>query len=147
MWRHLRWTRGLWRQNVKRYDAPISPSEVVAVLKDAKDNASGPDGITLAGARAIGCKTLAIFFNVWMALQFLPARFSTARTIFIAKVPGTTNPLEHRPITISSRLARLFHQCLARRLVRSCPFDNRQKGFMPVDGCGENVFLITNIIK
>jgi len=47
---------------------------------------------------------------------------------------------------MSSRLVRLFHKILAKRLTASLPLSQRQKAFRPVDGCAENVCLLDGIV-
>jgi len=48
---------------------------------------------------------------------------------------------------MSSRLVRVLHKILARRLSDSLPLSPRQKAFIPVDGCVENVVLLDTLIK
>ena len=64
-----------------------------------------------------------------------------------ARVNGGSNYDSLLPITMASRVTRVFHKILAARLTAKVPLDPRQKAFVPVDGCADNIFLLDNIIK
>src|SRR6218665_2053539 len=48
---------------------------------------------------------------------------------------------------MASRVTRVFHKIVASRLTAKVPLDPRQKAFMPVNGCADNIFLLDNIIR
>lgn len=57
-----------------------------------------------------------------------------ARTVFLPKKDPAEDPLDFRPIAISSVVLRLFHKLLAQRIVASVDIDHHQRAFLPVDG-------------
>lgn len=70
----------------------------------------------------------------------------SARTIFLPKVPDTSNPADFRPITVAPILVRLYHRILASRVLATTDFDHSQRAFLPVDGCAENVAILSTVL-
>lgn len=52
-----------------------------------------------------------------------------------------------RPISVSSVLTRTFHKILGTRLSRLVNLDERQKAFLPLDGCAENIFKLDLFLR
>src|SRR6218665_1661322 len=48
---------------------------------------------------------------------------------------------------MASRVTRVFHKIIAFHLTAKVPLDPRQKAFMPVDGCADNIFLMDSITR
>lgn len=127
--------------------AYISSAEVEAVLKSSTDNAAGPDGLSLVQAKRIDLKQLTALLNIWLLTEEVPSRLYKAETTLIPKNPEAEKPSDYRPITIASRLVRIFHKVLSRRIVSNIQINPRQKAFVPVDGCCENLFLLDALIR
>lgn len=126
---------------------PVSIEEVAKALHDSEESAPGPDGITLKEVRSISPSMLAVTYNLWLLAGYTPTRFVKGETILIPKGGDLKDPANYRPITMASRVTRIFHKILATRLTNSVPLDPRQKAFRPVDGCADNLFLLDTIIK
>src|SRR6218665_1826613 len=90
---------------------------------------------------------LVFFYNVWLVLGFIPGQYLEGETILIPKGEDLSDPANYRPIPMASRVTRVLHKIVASRLTAKVPLDPRQKAFMPVDGCADNVFLLDNIIR
>lgn len=71
---------------------------------------------------------------------------SSARTVFLPEKPQASAYSDFRPITMSSVLLRLYHKILAQRLMAAVEFDFRQRAFIPVDGCGENISILSAVL-
>lgn len=109
-------------------------------------SATGLDGVTVSAWRRIPAVCRAVFFNLVRGLGRFPAALSTGRTIFVPKVIGTLNPLEYRPLTIPPVVLRQFHKILAKRIMLSHHWDDRQFAFLPRDGVAENLMALNVII-
>ena len=59
---------------------------------------------------------------------------------------GLLDASKWRPITISSIFVRMIHKIMADRILKSISLNMRQKAFVPVDGCTENVSIVDNLI-
>jgi len=84
---------------------------------------------------------------MWLVLGFIPGQCLEGKTILILKGEDLSDPVNYRPITMASRVTRVFHKIVASHLTAKVPLDPRQKAFMPVDGCADNIFLLDNIIR
>lgn len=110
-------------------------------------SAPGLDGVTVSAWRRISAVCRAAFYNLVRGLGRYPAPLSTGRTIFIPKVPGTLDPLEHRPLTIPPVGLRQFHKIIAGRILKSHQWDDRQFAFLPQDGVAENLMMLDALIN
>lgn len=110
-------------------------------------SAAGLDGVTVSAWRRIPAVCRAAFFNLVRCLGAYPKALSTGRTIFIPKVAGTLDPLEHRPLTIPPVGLRQFHKILATRIMSSHNWDDRQFAFLPIDGVAENLMSLDVLIN
>ena len=127
---------------------PISDREIGAAL-EAMDNrtAPGPDRRDLKILKSIPVSELRVRFNSWLLAGCLPTDLCEGFTTLIAKVHGSVDPKDYRPITVGSVIVRAFHRILASRLDRLCPPSLRQKAFRAGDGINENVEILKGIIK
>jgi hypothetical protein len=66
------------------------------------------------------------------------------RTIFITK--GSEDPKDFRPIPMSLVITRHFHKILASRLSKMHSWDQRQRAFLPFDGCAKNLTVLNTFI-
>ena len=126
---------------------PVTREDVAKALHDSEDSAPGPDGVTLGAMKLVSPQILASFYNMWLVLGFIPGQYLEGETILIPKSEDLSDPANYRPITMASRVTRVFHKIIASRLTAKVPLDPRQKAFMPVDGCADNIFLLDNIIR
>ena len=124
-------------------------SEEISKCRSAmkKKNAPGPDKeVTMDLVLGLELTVLELIFNTWFALGQVPTAFKEARTILLPKSGDATDPNNWRPITICSLIGRLYAKLLAGRLSKCANLSERQKAFVPVDGCGENTALLSSVI-
>ena len=124
----------------------VTTEEVKITLKSTSESSPGSDGLVLRVLKACPPVLLSATFNLWLAAEYLPRGYRKSRTVLIPKVH---NPLpdERRPLTITSYLVRLLHKTLAMKISRLCPVSERQKAFMPVDGCAENLSILGMVLN
>ena len=125
---------------------PITVSEIDAMLKGMSNGATGLDRITLRQLKAIPTTLLARMFNLWLVAEALPKQLQKGRTSFIPKVPGDLAPPKFRPITVSSFITRLIHRTLAKRFSEEISVEPRQKAFVPINGCAEDLAILQALI-
>lgn len=132
----------------RRDYGPVAPGETKAALKAMKkDTAPGPEKwFTLELAKRIGPRRLSIIFTVWWHQGGPPSSEKSCRTILIYKKEDRKDVGNWRPITIGNILNRLFSKIWDVRLRRLTTFHDRQKAFIPADGCFENVKLLETAI-
>ena len=126
----------------------ITPAEIHAARSSMKkDNAPGPDrNATMDTVLSLELPALEILFNVWFVLGQVPVVFKKARTILLPKSGDLSDPNNWRPITICSIFGRLYAKLLANRLSQCADLSERQKAFLPVDGCGENTVILSAVL-
>lgn len=76
-----------------------------------------------------------------------PIKLLNSETILAHKGGDVNDPANYRPTTMTSRVTTIFHKILTARLTRGAILDPRQKAFVPLDGCADNVFLLDSIIR
>ncbi len=129
----------LWR--------PVTKEEVVASELKAK-TAPGLDNITVKTWKSISPYFRRIFYNLVMLRGKAPEFLTKGRTIFICKkAGGSTNPTDYRPITVASVVIRQFHKILAKRIQIAHKWDERQRAFLPMDGCAENLTVLNALLQ
>ena len=104
--------------------------------------------------------------NLWLLGSPPSEAFKVGVTIPLPKAADAFRPEEHRPITMSSMLCRLFHlfaflaesigslmniydilhRLLAYRAETALPLGSRQKAFREGDGLADNVWILRFII-
>ncbi len=126
---------------------PVTGDMVKACIKSMPKTSPGLDGIELSTIRSIPAEELAAHYNLWLYAAYQPKALREGRTVFIPKKVGTSDPLCHRPINVSSFVVRLFHRILAGRLVDHLPFNERQKGGMRGDGVAENIWTLSALLQ
>lgn len=110
-------------------------------------SSTGPDLITVRQLRAVPVSILKRIFCIFMLCGRVPEWLLESRTVFIPKKDNATDPADFRPITVSSVLTRSFHKVLSNRLVRTVSLDRKQRAFLPVDGCAENIFSLDVLLR
>jgi hypothetical protein len=125
---------------------PVTESEVAA-NEIRLGSAPGPDGTSVKSWRGVPIKARTLFFNLVMFTERIPDFLNLGRTIFIPKTgEGSEDPKDFRPITMSSVITRHFHKILASRLSKMHSWDQRQRAFLPYDGCAENLTVLNTFI-
>ncbi|CAK9834256.1 Retrovirus-related Pol polyprotein from type-2 retrotransposable element R2DM [Anthophora retusa] len=125
---------------------PVAPNEIKNAYPELSTS-PGPDGLTAAMLRAVPLNILTRIFNLFLICGKLPKHLLRAKTTLIPKKDGAELPEDYRPITVQSIMTRTFHKVLAKRLLKSVPLDERQKAFLPTDGCAKNIFGLDMILK
>lgn len=85
--------------------------------------------------------------NIRLLTGEVPSRLYKAETILIHKKPEAEKPRYYRPITVASRLVRIFLKILSIRIIANISINPRLKFFVPIDGCCENLFLLDAPIR
>lgn len=125
--------------------APITVEDLKAT-EPRFGSAPGYDGVTAVSWRRVPAALRAAFYNIIRGRGAFPDVLAKGRTVFIPKGDGDPVPLNHRPITVPSVVVRQFNKILAQRLVRAHEWDQRQRAFLPVDGCAENLVALETLI-
>jgi hypothetical protein len=118
--------------------------EAVRLLK--KKSAAGPDEVSVALLKSFPRRVLLKLVNLFLLVGRLPRCLKTSRTVLIPKKKEVAEPSDFRPISISPVIVRLFHKVLAKRITLAADLDVRQRGFLPVDGCAENIMILESAI-
>lgn len=109
-------------------------------------SAAGPDDLQVRDWNKVPPLLQSIVLNILYILDPLPKNFILSRTVLIPKVPEPSHPNQYRPISVASVLIRHLNKILAARVSDSCPFDERQRAFRPVDGCAENATILAAVL-
>ncbi len=123
-----------------------------AIMTTPAGSAAGLDAISLKEIRkwdANGRK-LTVIFEAFRKFGRVPDELKTNRSILLPKSddPEKLSALKNwRPITIGNHVLRLYTKVLARRLLRSVHLQRSQRGFIPTNGCFENVFGLAHTIR
>lgn len=118
----------------------------LALRKTDSHTAPGPDRISTALIKYCPRRVLIKLFNLFLLCGRIPAGLKGATTVFIPKKGELLSPSNFRPLSMSSVILRLFNKILAKRVVMSTSFDYRQRAFLPMDGCCENIILLEAIL-
>lgn len=125
----------------------ITPIEVEESIKTFKlDTASSIDGVKLAMVLTISSKVLSLILNVWR-VRGIPLLEKANLSILLYKADDKADVNNYRPLTIGSILMRLYAKIWDKRLRAVVQLNDRQKAFVPVDGCFQNVNIIRTVIK
>lgn len=112
---------------------PVSRDELTRALKDMDDTAAGLDGVNRSMLRSADWFGLLGHMDLWLFAGISPRAFREGYTS-LGEKSGANTVSNHRPITVSLIVARLFHRILAGRLTITLPLSPRQKAFMKTDG-------------
>ena len=108
------------------------------------DTAAGLDGVSRDQLRLVDRSELLAHYNLCMLAGTSPMAFRQGYTTLVEK-PGERIPANHRPITVSSMVSRLYHKMLAGRLINYLPLSCTQKAFVKGDGLADNVWLLRSV--
>lgn len=126
--------------------APITLEEIRQYLPPISSS-PGPDGISPRDLRNTSEAALMIVYNLLMWCEQCPQQFLEAKTIFLPKKCGSSEPGNFRPITIQSVCARHLHSIIANRINSKFNFDPRQRAFRPTNGCADNTTLLDMVLR
>ena len=125
---------------------PVTSEEYGLVLRTTNDSSPGIDGIDKKVLSSFDGGAVVAHMNLWLLAGRPPEAFKEGVTVPLPKSADAAGPAEHRPITMSSMLCRLFHRLLARRAEKELPLQPRQKAFREGDGLADNVWILRSII-
>ena len=112
-----------------------------------RKTASGPDLVGISELKQLSHKQISMILNRWWGLG-IPEEAKECRTTLLPKTIEDRGDIGHwRPITIGNVLMRLYAKVWDKRLRANIQLGDRQKDFVPVDECFENVKILQNIIK
>ncbi len=106
-------------------------------LRKLKPSAPGPDEITPKLLKTLNLEIVALItalFNLCLINSFVPFQWKSANITPIPKVQIPTNPLDYRPISLTSSLCKLFERILAKFILKQTESlwkNNSQYGFLP----------------
>ena len=126
----------------------FTEDEVREVLKELKRNtAAGIDGIRTPDLRKLPTGHVTAIMNHWWE-WILPEKSEECRTTLLLKKDKELEKVGNwRPITVGNLLMRVYAKLWDKRLRQHVTLDERQKGFVPVNGCYENVKILQEIVK
>lgn len=131
--------------------APFTPNEVkIALARSNKKTAAGPECVDLAmlAAEDKQGRMLCNLFKSWLFSGRVPTSVKENRSILLPKGSEGLDDINNwRPLTISSVLPRLYTNVVTGQVSRLVDMNPRQRGFISVPGCGENGFLLEQIIS
>ncbi|RWS22147.1 reverse transcriptase-like protein, partial [Leptotrombidium deliense] len=127
----------------------VDTTEIEQALKDMRNTAPGPDGLTASQLLLVPSCVMQLFITLFLHRRNIPDALRHNRTTLIPKThPPSDNPSDYRPITVAGTLLRCFNKIIAKRVMRAHKFSNSQRGFIPtVDGCFENTLLLDHLIR
>ncbi|GBN57650.1 putative RNA-directed DNA polymerase from transposon X-element, partial [Araneus ventricosus] len=148
---HLRFTA---RRTIS-YNSEFKMCELITALSKAHDTSPGPDGITYNMLRHLNTASLSnllLFFNrIWTEQEY-PSQWHEAIVIPILK-PGkdSTNPLNYRPIALTSclckTLERMVNALLVFELEKQVCISPLQSGFRRGRSTFDNLVLLETQIR
>jgi hypothetical protein len=129
--------------------APITREEIALAIDLTKnETAVGPDRVPLMDIKRIARNELWCAYNIWLGLRRIPDLLKINRTVLLPKGKDDLDKIKNwRPITIASVLIRIYNKILARRMQSVFRTNSRQTGFKPVNGVGQNVALLHNLLR
>ena len=127
---------------------PIDLDEIKSYKRDLSKSSPGIDNFSSVHLLKVNDHLLQSIVNYQLMKQRQVSCWKENKTVLIPKTnEGLDNASNWRPITISSIFVRMTHKILADRISKAVTLNPRQKAFVPVDGCAENVNVLDNIIQ
>lgn len=128
---------------------PITQEEIaLAISQTSNDTAVGPDSISLQQIRPIAKRELWCAYNIWLGMRRIPENLRMHRTSLLPKGNEELENIKNwRPITIASLLIRIYNKILAKRMQLTFRISQKQTGFKPINGVGQNISLLHNLLK
>ena len=124
----------------------FTEDEVNKVIRELKrTTAAGTDGIRTPDVRKVPAGHITAIMNYWWAI---PEKSEECRTTLLPKKDEELEEVGNwRPITVGNLFMRIYAKLWDKRLRSNIKLDERQKGFVPVNGCYENVKILQQMIK
>ena len=121
--------------------------EIKDAIKDTKvDTAAGPDGWKVSMVKLLDPNLICQLFNKWY-VEGVPRELKECWSLLLHKSDDRELVNNYRPLTIGSILIRLYAKIWDKRMRAYVDINPRQKAFVPVDGCFENVNILKYAIK
>ena len=126
----------------------FTDNEVRECIRELRRHtAAGIDGTTTPDIRNVPIGHSTAIMNSWWGWR-IPKESAQCRTSLLPKKEEGLEKVENwRPITVGNLYMRLYAKLWDKRLRQNVELDERQKGFVPVDGCFQNVKILQEIIK
>jgi len=106
---------------------PVTSEEYGLVLRTTNDSSPGIDGTDKKVLLSFNGGAVVAHMNLWLLAGHPPEAFKEGVTVPLPKSADAAGPAEHRPITMSSMLCRLFHRLLARRRRRNYHYNRGRR--------------------
>ena len=126
----------------------FTEDEVRSCLNEIKrKTAAGIDGVTCPDLKKVPTGHITAIMNHWWGWR-IPKESEECRTTLLPKKEKDLDQVGNwRPITVGNLFMRLYGKLWDKRLRDNIELDEREKGFVPVDGCFENVKILQQVIK
>ena len=127
----------------------FTKEQVVACLKEFKraTAAAGANNIKVPDMKKLPLGHITAIMNLWWSWT-IPKEAESCRTTLLPKNEKELEEVGNwRPITVGNLFMRLYVKLWDKCLRLNIELDERQKGFVPVDGCFENVKILQETIK
>ena len=121
---------------------PLGTEDVKPAIKHQRGKAPGPDRLDYHQVSRTWDIVIVSFLNAILLTGQIPEALTRCRTVLIPKKCDLIDPAECRPITMSSIFLRILNSVLAKRVVEAVELHPCQRGFIPTDGCNENITLL-----
>lgn len=117
-------------------------------LKDLnKYTAACIDGILTQDLKKMPIGHIASIMNYWWGWIMSKEISECSTTLLPKKNYNLDQVVKWRPITIGNILIRLYRKLWDKKIRRNFSLGERQKGFVPVDGCYKNVKILQQTSK
>eukprot|EP00061_Rhincodon_typus_P007347 g28956.t1 len=127
---------------------PCETEEVKKAIVASKGTAPGVDRLSAEEMTAADGRILAAYFNIIIALEYVPKRLRVSQIMLVPKSEGKiTSPTDLRPINITSVALWVFHKILAERWMSCLDLPSFQFGFLWTDGTFEATQLVTAVLR
>lgn len=117
------------------------------VSKKLKDTAAVADKMSFKELKQLKITHISLILNKLWGNE-IPNSAKECRTTLLPKTNDEREKVENwPPITIGNIIMRLYVKIWDQRLRSNIKLDERQKGFVPIDGCYQHVKILQQIIK
>lgn len=122
--------------------------EVKLSLQELKRNSAARiDGITTVDLKRVPVGHITAIMNYWWG-WIIPSKGEECRTTLLPKKDKDLDQVGNwQLITVGNMFMWLYAKFWHKMLRRNITLNERQKGFVPVDGCYENVKILQQVIK
>ena len=126
----------------------FTEDEVKEVIRELKrTTAAGTDGIRTPDVGKVPAGHITAIMNYWWQWT-IPEKSEECRTTLLPKKDEELEEVGNwRPITVGNLFMIIYAKLWDKRLRSNIKLDERQKGFVPVNGYYENVQILQQMIK